>query len=276
MRERIRIVEHAGRGAGADTEHRLALLHDARGHGATDRPERERAVGIAAAELGGREPKRAAGFVGQENIAAFGLGKNLEKTIEHPGEKIVDIGDPAQPPSDVQHGAQLRGGVDIEPLGLAIERSKHAHLERRNAVGVVVRHAAIGRGRPQHAIVKREHGLVDVNAILIAERRATRNLRAVDIRAVETVEVLDEVAVVIAHDAGMLPRDTVRRQHDLAELVATDNRFVADHDIAMPGRGAGNNAKTRHDLFSRRKGPVDGGGIAGNREPVHDNRAGPI
>ncbi len=72
----------------------------------------------------------------------------------------------------------------------------------------------------RRAGVKHRHDFVDVDPVLILDRRATFQPSAFDIGAVQTRQVLNKEALVRLHDPGVLPGNGMVAQHDVAELVA--------------------------------------------------------
>ncbi len=86
------------------------------------------------------------------------------------------------------------------------------------------------------ALVESHHDFVKLDLIPVPQSRAIGDPLTVDIRAIQTVHVLDVVVIAFGQDPRMLARDAPQRQHHIAKRVAAQQRLPPCHVVALAGR----------------------------------------
>ena len=86
-----------------DGQDRLAVGDQPMGDRAADRAQRGRAFAFAPALLGGSQGQLPR-LIQEHDVAAIGLRKDIEQTVEHVGQKLLHVGSLPQSARDFQHG----------------------------------------------------------------------------------------------------------------------------------------------------------------------------
>ena len=79
------------------------------------------------------------------------------------------------------------------------------------------------------------HHVVDIDPIAVPQQVPRFDPAAVDKRAVQALQVLDESPCFVAHNAGMLPRNGLQRNDDAAAGVAAEHGFRRRQQKRLPG-----------------------------------------
>ncbi len=94
--------------------------------------------------------------------------------------------------------------------------------------------------------MKFEQHVEQANLIAIVQSRAARDSPAVDIRAVQAVEVFDVEAIRFAKNSRMLPRHTPQRNHHVAIRIAPELNLRAEQFEGFAGALAVKDTEIRH------------------------------